>query len=170
VPPLSSRFFTLRHHQHTTQVLAGMAGKVQDAIQHNKRIFEQRMQAEVRLYLFTPGQIRSSSPLCLKLLHQIHLCMHATKSTNRPNPTNRVHTIYPHQERSLCRKAFQTWLARRAASLAKRRVLARAVCRLARGTLVRAFFSWKDELHLVDRTLAMTRKVGVGVGWGGWGG
>lgn len=29
------------------QVLAGMAGKVQDAIQHNKRIFEQRMRSEV---------------------------------------------------------------------------------------------------------------------------
>jgi hypothetical protein len=30
------------------QVLAGMAGKVQDAIEHNKRIFEQRLIMQVR--------------------------------------------------------------------------------------------------------------------------
>jgi len=88
-----------------------MAGKVQDAIQHNKRIFEQRLRME---------------------------------------------------ERSLTKKAFQAWTAKRRASIAKRRRLERAAARLARGTLMRAFFSWKDELHLVDQTLAMTRKVGCG--------
>ncbi|KIY99883.1 centriole proteome protein [Monoraphidium neglectum] len=96
-------------------VLAGMAGKVQDAIEHNKRIFEQR------------------------------LIM---------------------QERSLLKKAFQSWLARRRASVAKRRVLERAVGRLARGTLLRCFYSWREELHLVDATLAMTRKVAVAIGRG----
>jgi hypothetical protein len=32
----------------TPQVLAGMAGKVQDVIEHNRRIFERRMRAEAR--------------------------------------------------------------------------------------------------------------------------
>jgi hypothetical protein len=65
------------------------------------------------------------------------------------------------QERSLLKKAFQSWLARRRALVAKRRVLERAVGRLARGTLLRCFYSWREELHLVDATLAMTRKVGL---------
>lgn len=82
---------------------------MQDAIEHNRRIFEQRLLAE---------------------------------------------------ERSLSRKALQAWAARGAAAAAKRRRLARAEARLARGTLMRVFFAWKDELHLVDRTLAMTRRVG----------
>lgn len=65
------------------------------------------------------------------------------------------------QERSLLKRAFQSWLAKRRASAAKERRLARASARLARGTLLRCFFSWRDKLHLVDRSLAMTRKVGV---------
>ncbi|KAI8467365.1 MAG: hypothetical protein J3K34DRAFT_395113 [Monoraphidium minutum] len=88
-------------------VLAGMAGKVQDAILHNKRIFEQRMAQE---------------------------------------------------ERSLARRAFQGWLAKTRASAAKRRRGGRAAARIARGALARCFFSWREELHLVDQTLAMTRK------------
>jgi hypothetical protein len=88
--------------------LAGMASKVQDAILHNKRIFEQRLLAE---------------------------------------------------DRALQRRALHGWLLRVSHAAAKQRVLARASARLQRGRLLRAFFSWRGDLHHADRTLAMKRKV-----------
>ncbi|KAF6253208.1 hypothetical protein COO60DRAFT_1669441 [Scenedesmus sp. NREL 46B-D3] len=96
-------------------ILAGMAGKVQDAILHNKRIFEQRMLQ---------------------------------------------------QDRSLLRKVLGGWRAVRYGSVAKQALLRRAAARIARGGLSRAFFAWKDELHLVDRNLAMKRKVAATISRG----
>ncbi|KAF8067181.1 hypothetical protein HT031_002228 [Scenedesmus sp. PABB004] len=95
--------------------LAGMAGKVQEAILHNKRIFEQRM-----------------------LQH----------------------------DAALLRQALGGWCALRSARHAKRARLRRAAARIRRGALSRAFFAWRDELHLVDRTLAMRRKVAATVAAG----
>lgn len=82
--------------------------QVQDAILHNKRIFEQRMMQ---------------------------------------------------QDRALLRKVLGGWRAVRYGSVAKQALLRRAAARIGRGALARAFFAWKDELHLVDRNLAMKRKV-----------
>lgn len=82
--------------------------QVQDAILHNKRIFEQRMLSESRA-------------LQRRVLHGWHVVL----------------------ERAV----------------AKRARLARAQGRLQRGMLLRVFFSWKDELHHADKTLAMKRKV-----------
>jgi hypothetical protein len=84
--------------------------QVQDAILHNKRIFEQRMMQ---------------------------------------------------QDRTLLRKVLGGWRAVRYGSVAKQALLRRAAARIARGALARAFFAWKDELHLVDRNLAMKRKVRI---------
>ncbi|KAF8067176.1 hypothetical protein HT031_002223 [Scenedesmus sp. PABB004] len=95
--------------------LAGMAGKVQEAILHNKRIFEQRM-----------------------LQH----------------------------DAALLRQALGGWCALRSARHAKRARLRRAAARIRRGALSRAFFAWRDELHLMDRTLAMRRKVAATVAAG----
>eukprot|EP00879_Flechtneria_rotunda_P013014 GHRR01013589.1.p2 GENE.GHRR01013589.1~~GHRR01013589.1.p2 ORF type:complete len:485 (+),score=206.70 GHRR01013589.1:261-1715(+) len=89
-------------------ILAGMAGKVQDAILHNKRIFEQRLLME---------------------------------------------------DRALMKKVFGAWRAVQFGSVAKQIKLKQATARIMRGTLSRAFFTWKDELHLVDRGLAMKRKM-----------
>lgn len=83
--------------------------QVQDAILHNKRIFEQRLMSEGR---------------------------------------------------ALLRRVLHGWQALLQAKAAKRSRLARAQGRLVRGLLLRVFFSWKDELHTVDKTLVMTRKVG----------
>lgn len=88
----------LQHHQ------------VQDAILHNKRIFEQRMMSEGR---------------------------------------------------ALQRRVLHGWLVLMQQKAAKRSRLARAAGRLQRGLLLRVFYSWKDELHHVDKTLVMNRKVGV---------
>lgn len=82
--------------------------QVQDAILHNKRIFEQRMMAEGK---------------------------------------------------ALQRRALHGWLVWVQQRAAKRAVQARAQGRLQRGLLLRVFFSWKDDLHAVDKTLVMKRKV-----------
>lgn len=84
--------------------------QVQDAILHNKRIFEQRLMSEGR---------------------------------------------------ALLQRVLHGWQALLQAKAAKRSRLARAQGRLVRGLLLRVFFSWKDELHTVDKTLVMTRKVGL---------
>ncbi len=86
--------------------------QVQDAILHNKRIFEQRLVTE---------------------------------------------------QRALLKRAWQAWLAARLRSASKAALLRKACNRISRGLLSRSFYTWKDELHLVDKTLAMRRKVG-----GGW--
>jgi hypothetical protein len=83
--------------------------QVQDAILHNRHIFEQRMQAE---------------------------------------------------QRSLLKGAWQAWRSKCRRSKAKAAVLRKAAARISRGALARAFCSWRDELHLLDKTLAMRRKVG----------
>jgi hypothetical protein len=82
---------------------------VQDAILHNKRIFEQRMMSEGR---------------------------------------------------ALQRRALHGWQVLMQHKAAKRNKLARVQGRLQQGLLVRVFYSWKDELPHLDKTLAMTRKVG----------
>lgn len=87
------------------------APQVQDAILHNKRIFEQRLVAE---------------------------------------------------QRALLKRAWQAWLAVRLRSASKAALLRKACNRISRGLLSRSFYTWKDELHLVDKTLAMRRKVGGG--------
>jgi hypothetical protein len=105
-----------RRHMHTCKLLLTCLScwsvvahaQVQDAILHNKRIFEQRMLQ---------------------------------------------------QDRALWRKVLGGWRAVRYGSVAKQAQLRRAAARIARGALARAFFAWKDELHLVDRNLAMKRKV-----------
>jgi hypothetical protein len=102
--------------------------QVQDAILHNKRIFEQRMLLE---------------------------------------------------DKGLMRKVLQGWRAKACASALKEARLRKAVARLMRSTMARAFYAWRDAYHLVDKTLAMKRKVRQGgdgvqrgrmaVGWvGGW--
>ncbi len=85
------------------------SSQVQDAILHNRRIFEQRLVAE---------------------------------------------------QRSLLKRAWHAWRDKCGRSAAKAAVLRRALARITRGTLARAFCTWRDELHLVDKTLAMRRKVG----------
>lgn len=82
--------------------------QVQDAILHNKRIFEQRMMQE---------------------------------------------------DRFLMRKVFDGWRAVRFGSVAKQQKVRKAAARILKGALSRAFFAWKDELHIVDKNLAMKRKV-----------
>lgn len=82
--------------------------QVQDAILHNKRIFEQRMMSEGR---------------------------------------------------ALQRRCLHGWLVLMQQKAAKRSKLARAQGRIQWGLLLRVFYSWKDELPHVDKTLAMKRKV-----------
>lgn len=81
---------------------------MQDAILHNKRIFEQRLLSE---------------------------------------------------DRALQRRVLYAWQSVVQWTTAKHARLVRAQGRLKRGLLLRVFFSWKSELHLVDRTLEMKRKV-----------
>jgi hypothetical protein len=95
-------------HTHTVAPHACACPQVQDAILHNKRMFEQRMLQ---------------------------------------------------QDRALQRQAFSAWTAVHAAAAAKAARQQRATARVARGVVSRVFFSWRDELHLVDRTLAMRRRV-----------
>jgi hypothetical protein len=83
--------------------------QVQDAILHNKRIFEQRMMSEGR---------------------------------------------------ALQRRALHGWQVLMQHKAAKRNKLACVQGRLQQGLLVRVFYSWKDELPHLDKTLAMKRKVG----------
>ena len=83
--------------------------QVQDAILHNKRIFEQRMLLE---------------------------------------------------DKGLMRKVLQGWRLKACASAVKEARLRKAVARLTRSTMARAFYAWRDAYHLVDKTLAMKRKVG----------
>ena len=64
------------------------------------------------------------------------------------------------EDDALIKKAFDAWRAARFGSIAKQQLLRRAVARLSRGLLSRAFFAWKDKFHLVDKYLAMRRKVG----------
>lgn len=63
--------------------------------------------------------------------------------------------------RALQRRVLHGWLVLMQQKAAKRSRLARAAGRLQRGLLLRVFYSWKDELHHVDKTLVMNRKVGV---------
>lgn len=98
-----------RAHRPSVSV-SSLCPQVQDAILHNKRIFEQRLMSEGR---------------------------------------------------ALLRRVLHGWQARLQAKAAKRSRLARTQGRLVRGLLLRVFFSWKDELHAVDKTLVMTRKVGL---------
>jgi hypothetical protein len=93
------------------RALCLLFAQVQDAILHNKRIFEHRM-------------LSDSRALQRRVLH-----------------------------------GWQQVLQQRATQHGR---LDRAQGRLQRGVLLRVFFSWKDELHHADRTLAMTRKVGAG--------
>jgi hypothetical protein len=44
-------------------------------------------------------------------------------------------------------------------TVAKQAKLRKVTARLLKGQLSRTFFAWKDELHLVDKNLAMKRKV-----------
>lgn len=81
---------------------------MQDAILHNKRIFEQRMMSEGK---------------------------------------------------ALQRRVLHGWQVLMQHKAAKRNKLTRAQGRLLQGLLVRVFYSWKDELPRLDKTLAMTRKV-----------
>lgn len=62
----------------------------------------------------------------------------------------------------MLKRAFQAWRAARYGSVAKQQKMRRVAARIMRGALSRAFFAWKEELHLVDRNLAMKRKVGNG--------
>jgi hypothetical protein len=63
--------------------------------------------------------------------------------------------------RALQRRVLHGWLVVMQHKAAKRARLARAAGRLQRGVLLRVFYSWKDELHHVDNSLVMKRKVGV---------
>jgi hypothetical protein len=81
---------------------------VQDAILHNKRIFEHRMMME---------------------------------------------------SRSTLKKAWDAWKGARYGSVAKQQKLRRALNRIAKGTLSRAFFAWKERYGLKDKTHAMKKKV-----------
>ncbi len=65
-------------------------------------------------------------------------------------------------------QAFDAWRAARYGSVAKQQILRRALARIQRGVLSRAFQAWKDKFHIVDANLAMRRKVG-GTGRGGAG-
>jgi hypothetical protein len=132
-----------------------MAAKVQDAIEHNKRIFEQRMRMEVRGRAAVGRLLKRDSSWAGGAL--CGCAPWAVQSTPRPNPCL---LAWRPQERSLLKRAFQAWQARRAAAAAKRRRLDAATARLQRGALARALFAWRYELHMVDRTLAMKRKVG----------
>lgn len=64
-----------------------------------------------------------------------------------------------YEDRNLMKKVFEAWKLVRYGSVAKQAKLKKAVARIMRGALSRAFFAWKDELHLVDKNLAMKRKV-----------
>ncbi len=64
------------------------------------------------------------------------------------------------EQRSLLKRAWHAWRDKCGRSAAKAAVLRRALARITRGALARAFCTWRDELHLVDKTLAMRRKVG----------
>ena len=119
-----------------------MAGKVQDAIEHNRRIFAQRLIAEVRAHAW--HACNSGAPVRLR----IGSCMHASGACPKEwapvgehfhaHTQSPPHACTPKansraaaaQDRSLLRKAMHAWAARRAASAAKRRVLERAVRRL----------------------------------------
>lgn len=64
------------------------------------------------------------------------------------------------EDLAIVRKAFDAWRAAQYGSVAKQQILKRAVAKMMRLRLAKAFFSWKDKLHLVDHNLAMKRKVG----------
>ncbi|GMH34174.1 hypothetical protein BSKO_02008 [Bryopsis sp. KO-2023] len=101
-------------YQHLN-ALAGMAGKVQDAILHNKKIFEQRL-----------------------LLADM----------------------------ALKQRGLDAWRTYRNNRKTKEQVLQRAVARIRRGLLARAYFTWKDKFHLVDKDLQMRRKVNATINRG----
>ncbi len=65
------------------------------------------------------------------------------------------------EDRAIMKKAFDAWRAVRFGSIAKQQLLRRAIARLQRGLLARAFLAWKDKFHLVDKYHAMRKKVGV---------
>lgn len=95
-------------YQHLS-ALAGMAGKVQDAILHNKKIFEQRLLMG---------------------------------------------------EQAIKQRGFDAWKAHIGKKKSKKQILQRVVGRIQRGVLARAFFTWREKFHLVDKNLRMIRKVG----------
>lgn len=95
-------------YQHLS-ALAGMAGKVQDAILHNKKIFEQRLLMG---------------------------------------------------EQAIKQRGFDAWKAHIQKKNCRKQIIQRVVGRIQRGTLARAFFTWREKFHLVDKHLRILRKVG----------
>lgn len=83
--------------------------------------------------------------------------MQAAIEHNRRVFANRVRM----EDRAIMKKAFDAWRAVRFGSIAKQQLLRRAIARLQRGLLSRAFLAWKDKFHLVDKYHAMRKKVGT---------
>ena len=63
------------------------------------------------------------------------------------------------EDHALMHKCFDAWRATRYGSLAKQQILRRALMRMQRFCMARAFFAWKDKFNLVDKFHAMRRKV-----------
>lgn len=64
-------------------------------------------------------------------------------------------------EHALCshKQVWDAWRAARFGSIAKQQKLKRAIMRLRKGTLSRAFFKWKDRLPLAANDKRMRIKV-----------
>lgn len=98
--------------------------------------------------------------------------------SNLPNPLVQVQAAIEHnrkvfakrvrmEDHAIRKKTFDAWRAARYGSIAKQQLLRRVIARLQRGLLSRAFLAWKDKFHLVDKYLAMRRKViGMAAGRG----
>ena len=63
-------------------------------------------------------------------------------------------------DRQIMQKAIFAWKLRHSDKVSKRERARRAASRILRGTLSRAFFYWKDQYKLKDKTRLMRIKVG----------
>jgi hypothetical protein len=115
-----------------------MCPQVQDAIQHNKRVFEQRVLSEdmhIKKKVFHGWRAARYGTLAKQQVraHQLPRC------PRNPNSCSSPPAIPP--------------------SSAHMQLLQRVLARMMRSRLAKAFFAWKDKFGLVDKNFAMRRKL-----------
>ena len=139
---------------------------MQQAIEHNRKVFANRVRQEDRVIVKKAFDAWRAARWAAGSDGSLH------DRSGMPNPHPAAawgqrascalfHPLrtYPHTNPCPRTRPCPYTYTLRYGSVAKQQLLKRVVARLKRGLLSRAFLAWKDKFNLVDKFLAMRRKV-----------